>query len=369
MKKDIFWCKSCLAMSTRPRITFSNNGYCNACLWAEKKKKINWVRREDELKKLLDGFRSKNNNYDCVVPVSGGKDSSYVSYNLKHKYGMNPLCVTVNPHLPSDVGTLNLKNFTKSGYDLISIDPNYDLMRDLNKYGFFEMGMGYWGWLLGIFTIPPIIADKFGIELVFYGEDGEVEYGGKKESEDTYLFNSDYVKKIYVEGGYDKILNENNFKKYNTSFFSFPTFKNQIKMTHWSYFENWNPYRNYLVAKEKCGLVDSEINSKGTFTNFAQNDQILCDLHYYLMYLKFGFGRSTQDASIEIRRGAMSREQGVNLVKIFDGNYPEESMNKIIDYYQITKKEFDNNIDKWVNKKLFEKNSNTNLWDPKFEIK
>ena len=229
--------------------------------------------------------------------------------------------------------------------------------------------VGYWGWLLGIFTIPPIIADKFGIELVFYGEDGEVEYGGKKESEDTYLFNSDYVKKIYVEGGYDKILNQNNFKKYNTSFFSFPTFKNQIKMTHWSYFENWDPYRNYLVAKEKCGLVDSEINSKGTFTNFAQNDQILCDLHYYLMYLKFGFGRSTQDASIEIRRGAMSREQGINLVKIFDGNYPEESVVKIIDYYQISKKDFDNNIDKWVNKKLFKKNSNTNLWDPKFEIK
>ena len=116
-----------------------------------------------------------------MVPVSGGKDGSYIAYNLKHKYGMNPLCVTVNPHLPSDVGTLNLQNFSNSGYDLISIDPNYDLLRDLNKYGFFKMGMGYWGWLLAIFTIPPIIADKFNIPLVFYAEDGEVEYGGKKK--------------------------------------------------------------------------------------------------------------------------------------------------------------------------------------------
>ena len=108
---------------------------------------------------LLKKHKSKNNPFDCVVAVSGGKDGSYVAYNLKHKYGMNPLCVTVNPHLPSEVGTLNLKNFCQSGYDLVSIDPNYNLLRDLNKYGFFKMGMGYWGWLLGIFTIPPIIAD------------------------------------------------------------------------------------------------------------------------------------------------------------------------------------------------------------------
>ncbi len=368
MKEEIFWCKSCLAMSTRPRITFDDSGFCNACLWVEKKKNINWNKRQKELEKLLEKFRSKNKNFDCVVPVSGGKDGSYVAYNLKYKYGMNPLCVTVNPHLPSNVGTTNIRNFSRSGYNLISIDPDYSLMRDLNKYGFFEMGMGYWGWMLAIFTIPPIIADKFDIQLVFYAEDGEVEYGGKKESEDTYLFDADYIKKIYVEGGYEKILTKKNFEKKNLDFFSFPEFKNKIQLTHWSYFENWDPYRNYLVAKEHCGLVDSEKNNEGTFTNFAQNDQILCDLHYYLMYLKFGFGRSTQDASIEIRRGAMSRQQGVNLVKLFDGKYPENSIEKIIDYYNVSKKDFDENIDKWVNKKLFKKNSTTKLWEPNFEI-
>ena len=130
----------------------------------------------------------------------------------------------------------------------------------------------------------------------------------------------------------------------------------------------WDPYRNYLVAKENCGLIDSDSNNEGTFTNFAQNDQILCDLHYYLMYLKFGFGRSTQDASIEIRRGAMSREQGINLVNLFDGKYPENSIIKIIDYYEIYRKDFDDNIDKWVNKKLFQKNSNTKIWEPKFKV-
>ena len=86
------------------------------------------------------------------------------------------------------------------------------------------------------------------------------------------------------------------------------------------------------------------------------------------MYLKFGFGRSTQDASIEIRRGAMSREQGINLVNLFDGKYPENSIIKIIDYYEIDRKDFDDNIDKWVNKKLFQKNSNTKIWEPKFKV-
>ena len=369
MKQDIFWCKKCLAASTRPRVTFDSRGWCNACVWAETKAKIDWKEREVELKKLLDKFRGKNKEFDVVVPVSGGKDGSYIAYNLKHKYGMNPLCVTVNPHLPSEVGVLNLKNFSASGYDLVSITPDYNLLRDLNKYGFFKMGMGYWGWLLAIFTIPPIIADKFNIPLVFYAEDGEVEYGGKKESSNTYLFDANYIKKIYVEDGYEKILNDKYFQKFNLDFFSFPKFKNDIKLTHWSYFENWDPYRNYLVAKKNCGLIDSEHNNEGTFTNFAQNDQILCDLHYYLMYLKFGFGRSTQDASIEIRRGAMSRDQAINLVKLFDGKYPESSIMKIINYYGIKKKDFNENVDKWVNKKLFQKNLDTKIWEPRFEIK
>jgi hypothetical protein len=137
-------------------------------------------------------------------------------------------------------------------------------------------------------------------------------------------------------------------------------------MTHWSYFENWDPYRNYLVAKEHCGLKEADFTNAGTFTNFSQNDQALYALHTYLMYLKFGFGRANQDASIEVRRGAMDRAQAVNLVRIYDGLYPEEFVSDYLKYYQITKEEFDAVLDRYANKNLFEKIDG--YWKPLFQV-
>ena len=110
--KKIKFCSKCLAMSTRPRITFNKDGLCNACVWVDKKKKINWNQRKIELEQLLSNFRKKN-DFDCIVPVSGGKDGSYVAHNLKKKFNMNPLCVTIRPHLYSDIGEKNLQNFIK----------------------------------------------------------------------------------------------------------------------------------------------------------------------------------------------------------------------------------------------------------------
>ena len=116
----------------------------------------------------------------------------------------------------------------------------------------------------------------------------------------------------------------------NVKFFTYPSDKilrsKKIEITHWSSYENWDPYRNYITAKKFCGLQESLSNNLGTFTNFAHNDQALSALHYYLMYIKFGFGRATQDAGIEIRRGAMSREQAKNLVNLYDGQYPKKHL-------------------------------------------
>ena len=122
-----------------------------------------------------------------------------------------------------------------------------------------------------------------------------------------------------------------------------------------------------LYAKSKLGLDEHKINSAGTFTNFAQNDQSLFSLHTYLMYLKFGFGRATQDAGIEIRRGAMTREQGLNLVRLYDNHFPEEFLSEYLDYYQMNKKEFLKVIDHWANKNLFKKVKGK--WLPKFKVK
>jgi len=356
--EKITFCKNCMNMSTRPRIQFDNRGWCNACQWMEEKNSLDWQSREKELLELLEKNRNKHATFDCIVPVSGGKDGSYVSYCLKHKYKMRPLTVTIRPPLELELGQQNLLNFTQSGYDHIHLTPDSEVMRRMNRLGFIEKGFPYYGWLTAIMTAVIRIAINFKIPLIFYGEDGEVEYGGSTESKYKPIYDIHYMKKVYLEGGHDKFFNKIGTPE-EMYFFSFPSdseIRNaDLSFTHWSYFEPWDSYRNYIVAKEHCGLIEQEAPNSGTFTNFAQNDQALYALHAYLMYLKFGFGRATQDAGIEIRRGAMTRDQAVELIKLYDNQYPEEHIESYLSYYQMTKEEFDSVLDKWVNKKLFKK--------------
>jgi N-acetyl sugar amidotransferase len=359
-------------MSTRPRISFDERGWCNACQWMEEKKTMDWTSRNEELKALLGKHRSKNGGFDCIVPVSGGKDGSYVAYTLKHKYGMNPLTVTVRPALALEIGDKNLYHFIQSGYDHIHLSPNVKALDRLNKYGFIEKGFPYYGWLIAIMTAVIRTAFQFNISLLFYGEDGEVEYGGSTESKNRACYDIQYMKRVYLEGGHEKVLNriaaDGDISESDLYFFRFPTDEEVnakgLSFTHMSYFEPWDSYRNYVIAKEHCGLIEKEQGNTDTFTNFAQNDQALYALHTYLMYLKFGFGRATQDAGIEIRRGAMTRDQALNLVRMYDNAYPHELIPLYLDYYKMTKEEFDAVLDTYVNKSLFEKVDG--IWQPKF---
>ena len=375
MSKIVFWCSSCLNMSTRPRIVFDEEGRCNACVWKEEKEELDWSSRQDELANLLKKYRSSNGEgFDCVVPVSGGKDGSYVAHMLKHKYGMNPLAITIRPALSLELGDKNLKNFVEAGFDHIHISPNAKVMQKINKLGFIEKGFPYYGWLIAIKTAVIQAAINFKIPLIFYGEDGEVEYGGSTESKNNPLYNVEYMKRVYFEGGYDKVfekvLGEEGVEKGDLAFWQFPSEEqvaaNDLAFTHWSYYEAWDSYRNYVVAKEHCGLIEKEEGTAGTFTNFSQNDQALYSLHAYLMYLKFGFGRATQDAGIEIRRGSMTRDQAVNLVKMYDNQYPHEFNDLYLEYYEMTQDEFTSVLDKYANTDLFEKIDG--YWEPKFVV-
>jgi len=336
----------------------------------EEKRTLDWKSREQELEKILDTYRSRKQGFDCVVPVSGGKDGSYIAYQLKHKYKINPLTITVTPALSLELGNQNLRNFIESGYNHIQIDPDPEAMRVLNRMGFIEKGFPYYGWLIAIQAAVVRLAVDLNIPLIFYGEDGEVEYGGSTESKNRAMYDINYMKKIYLEGGYDRVLRATGLSDSQLYFFSFPTNEElagkELYITHMSYFEPWDPYRNYMVAKEHCGLQEATDSNSGTFTNFAQNDQALYALHTYMMYLKFGFGRATQDAGIEIRRGAMTRDQGVNLVRLYDGQYPEEFIETYLNYYQMTKEEFDAVLDRWVNKELFRKIDDR--WQPMFTV-
>ena len=372
--KQIFWCQNCLNMSTRPRIAFDARGWCNACQWMEEKNAMDWEPRQTELVELLNQHRTNDGHFDCIVPVSGGKDGSYVAYMLKEKYNMNPLTITVKPALSLDIGDQNLSNFIQSGFNHIHISCNPVVLDRLNKYGFIEKGFPYYGWLIAIMTAVIKTAVNFKIPLIFYGEDGEVEYGGSTESKHKALYDIEYMKRVYLEGGHEKVFErikqDGDISEADLSFFHFPKDEEVsevgLSFTHWSYFEPWDSYRNYVVAKEQCGLIEKEEGNQDTFTNFSQNDQALYALHAYLMYLKFGFGRATQDAGIEIRRGSMTRDQALNLVKMYDNAYPYDLIDTYLTYYDMTKKEFDDVLDTYANKQLFEKIDG--VWQPKFEV-
>ena len=356
---DLRWCTNCVAMSTRPRLSFDERGWCNACRWSEHKRTLNWDARLVELESLLARHRRSDGRFDCVVPVSGGKDGSYVAHTLRSRFGMNPLAVTVTPALPLPLGDANLRAFIDSGFDHIAVNADPNAMRTLNRSGFVEMGFPYYGWLIAIQSAVLRVATGMGINLVFYGEDGEVEYGGSTETSRSAVYDVRYMKRIYLEGGYDRVLEASGLDESRLQFFRFPPAADDpahgLQIAHWSYFENWDPYRNYLVAREHCGLREAVEANAGTFTNFAQNDQALYALHAYLMYLKFGFGRATQDACIEVRRGAMTRAQAVNLVRLYDGQYPEEFVPLYLEYYGMDAVAFDEVLDRWVNRALFDK--------------
>lgn len=366
MAADIFWCSTCLNMSTRNRIEFDEQGRCNACVWSEEKKTLDWKPRHSELEALLDKHRSKNGGYDLIVPVSGGKDGSYVTHTCKTRYGLNPLCVTVHPPLRSEIGHRNIENFKRAGFPLIEVNPPYEVMRLLNRRGFLDQGRPLYGWTTAIFTSVIRIAQSLGISLIMYGEDGEIEYGGSTESKNKPTFTAEFIKRVYLEGRVSEAFA--GLSPADTYFWDFSSGdQSDIELSHWSYFENWDSYRNYLVAKEHCGLSEKDDSNTGTYTNFAQNDNFLYDLHTYLMYLKFGFGRATQDVGIDIRRGAMSREQGIELARLYDNHFPEEYLSGYLEYYQITEDEFFAALDKHVNKALFKKEGR--LWVPTFEIR
>lgn len=287
---------------------------------------------------------------------------------------MNPLTVTVRPALALEIGDQNLYHFIQSGFNHIHISCNPKVLDRLNKYGFIEKGFPYYGWLIAIMTAVIKTAANFKIPLIFYGEDGEIEYGGSTESKNKALYDIEYMKRVYLEGGHEKVFErikvDGDINDSDLSFFQFPT-EDEISevglsFTHWSYFEAWDSYRNYVVAKEHCGLIEKDDGNHDTFTNFSQNDQALYALHAYLMYLKFGFGRATQDAGIEIRRGSMTRDQAVNLVQMYDNAYPYDLIDTFLEYYNMSKDEFDLVLDKYANKDLFEKIDG--VWQPKFVV-
>ena len=218
------------------------------------KKKINWNSRNAELLKLIKNIkRNKKSEFDLIIPVSGGKDGSYVTYMCKEKYKLNPLCVTVNPPLRTQLGHSNIETFKKEkNVQLIEINLPDETHMKINKYGLMKHGRPLYGWLIAVFTAVLRVASKFNIDLIMYGEDGEAEYGGVSNLKNNALFNPSFIKEIYMSKEYYNSIKSVNLA--DRTWWEFPTNIDNIKMTHWSYFENWVGYYDSILNNLEPGL-------------------------------------------------------------------------------------------------------------------
>ncbi|MDR0272783.1 MAG: N-acetyl sugar amidotransferase, partial [Clostridiales bacterium] len=273
-------CSVCLMPETRPRMKFDENGICSACKWHEEKKTLDWEKRENVLTELIAKHKGKG-VFDCLVPVSGGKDSSYVAHMMKNKYGLRVLTLTIRPDLVIDVGEKNLDRFISAGYDNIKISPAPDVVRKINKIGFVEQGRPFIGWQIAVQAVILKIAYLFNIKIIMYGENGETEYGGTTEFKEKFFLGPEDI----------NILLENNSREKYSDMFSDdelywltpPTAQeiseSGICYTYWSYFENWDSHKNELVAIENFNIQGPEDRNIGTYTRLAQNDTKLYSLH------------------------------------------------------------------------------------------
>lgn len=370
----VLWCKKCVISNQRPRIIFDSSGVCSGCKNQEKKKHINWKAREKELLDLLDQHRSKNGSFDVLVPSSGGKDSAYVAHQLKYQYNMNPLTVTWAPLKYTDLGKKNLESKIYSGFTNLLYTPNPKMNGKLARLCLEELGDAFHVFVLGQYCFPFHMALKFKIKLVFYGENGEAEYAGVPESEDIPFKPFEMLKDHHFKGSdieelveygikNKKYLKKEDFNKGDLDFYKLPNLKDLkeagIKGKHFfSYYKNWVPQENFYYAVENTGYSPAKERQEGTYSRYASLDDKMDGFHYYLRYIKFGLGRCTEDASHEIRDGHISREEGINLVKKFDGEFPQKYFDEFVEFLDLSKEEFYEIVNSWRPEHLWRKTHN-----------
>ena len=356
---EVRFCKKCTISNQRPRITFDTHGVCSACNFSERKKTgIDWVKREQELAVLCDRFRKSTGEFDVIVPGSGGKDGSYVAHQLKHQYGMTPLTVTWSPLRYTDIGRKNLNAFIDSGFDNILFTSSGVTTRKLTRLAFEHLGEPFQPFAFGQYNFPLHIAIKYNVPLIFYGENGEVEYGGDMKNAERPTRDLEDSAKHYFSSMPPEVWTEHGVSLADLRPFMAPphseSINNQTEIHFFSYYKYWDPQDNFYYCSEHTGFLPNPERTQGTYSKYASLDDRLDGFHYYLAYIKFGIGRATSDAAHEIRDGRISREEGVALIEKYDGEFPMRYFDEFLEYCSISEAEVHAIIDSWRSDHLWE---------------
>lgn len=358
------YCVKCVMPSTKPDLHLDEAGVCNACRSFEARKQVDWTVRRAELESILDKYRNKDGtNWDCIVPVSGGKDSTYQVVQML-QYGMNPLCVTATTCDLTEIGRKNIQNIKQLGVDYIEVSPNPLVRAKLNRIGLMQVGDISWPEHVGIFTIPVRAAVQFNIPLIIWGENSQNEYGGPAAMAENNVLNRRWLEEF---GGLlglrvtDVIGMEGLVRKDLIPYF-YPEDGDLARVgvtgIFLGHYVPWDGLSNVLVA-QAFGFSVPALPTLGSMVNYENLDNHQVAIHEYFKFLKFGFGRATDHACLHIRRGRLTREMGLSIVKRLDGKFPWEYLGKSLEDtlrpLGIAVEEFVRICDKFTNKKIFKR--------------
>lgn len=380
---EVRFCKRCVMSNQRPSsvpefkhtidqkkptLAIDEDGVCDACHYAEMKDtQVDWSAREKELKELLDKYRRDDGSYDVLVPGSGGKDSIKAAHELKYKYGMHPLTVTWAPHMYTDIGRKNFYNWIDiGGFDNILFNFNGKVHKLLTKLAMENLFHPFQPFIIGQKIMAPKMAVKLGIPLVFYGEN-EAEYGNPINENQSARRSHSYqsiTKSDYKDIAIGGVPLPRLIKEYGLTLNDLDPYlpaltedldRAKIDVRYLGYYMKWTPQENYYYAVEHTGFEANPERTEGTFSKYNSLDDKFDGMHYWTTYIKFGLGRTSYEASQEIRNHHLTREEAVALVHRFDGEFPKKYFGEILEYMSMTQERFEQLADEFRSPHLWEK--------------
>lgn len=360
------YCRRCVMPDTKPDLHLDEEGVCNACRSFERRKEVDWGQRHEELVRLLDRYRRPNgDNWDCIVPVSGGKDSTYQVVRML-QYGLNPLCVTSTTCDLTPIGRANIENLKRLGVDYIEVSPNPRVRAKLNRIGLMQVGDISWPEHVGIFTIPVRAAVQFNVPLIVWGENSQNEYGGPAAAAEGNVLTRRWLEEF---GGLlglrvSDLIGQEGIEARHLINYSYPTDEELARVgvtgLFLGHYLPWDGLANTLIASANGFKVYDRV-VEGSMVNYENLDNHQTGIHDYFKFLKFGFGRATDLACLHIRRGRLTRQDGLDIVRRLDGLFPSEYLGKSLDDIlrplDITVDEFVRICDRFTNKKIFRRDA------------
>jgi N-acetyl sugar amidotransferase len=362
MSTAITYCRHCVMPATKPDLFIDGEGVCSACRSYESRAEVDWDARRAALLDIVERYRSQSgSNYDCIVPVSGGKDSTYQVLRLR-ELDLNPLCVTATTDSLSDIGRRNIENLKRLGVDYVEVTTNPVVRRRINRLALTQIGDISWPEHVTIFTIPVRIAVHFKIPLLVWGENPQHEYGGPAGAAADHVLTRRWLEEF---GGLlglrvSDLAGQIGIEPRQLIQYTYPS---DYDLAHvgvtglfLGYYLPWDGYGNALYAQGH-GFETFDRVVEGSLVNYENLDNHQTGIHDYFKFLKYGFGRATDIACLHIRRGRLSREDGLRLVKKHDGRFPWTYLGRklalILDEIEMTVEEFVEVCDRFTNKKLF----------------